>query len=347
MKERREQVLCATVDSYIQRNEAVGSHSLLNHYPFSCSSATLRQELNSLEKDGFLKHLHTSSGRVPTTKGYRYYVDSVSHQRDLDMSLNASDYMMLNQSISEVMDIVVMLLKNLFSYSVVIWQPGVIQEILKSVYFVVSDINRAMVVVACQSGLKESFFLQLEKDMPHSEYLRLFEVLNRYIKGCAVHNLKEAFSDVMAKMPKYRLVLKSLLKQMDRVFKKRSSSQKLVTAGISNMLALPEFSDGTLVQRVMTVMEENSMLANMMSRFVDEDGCSVLIGDENDVTELHDCSLVMASFKHNYAPAGVMGVLGPKRMCYQDVMPKVEELAGLLSKVMSKGNDINEGVSDI
>ena len=338
MKDRRERVLCATIESYIKTNEPVGSKALANAHPFDCSSATLRHELHELEESGFLAHLHTSSGRVPTTKGYRYYVDHLAAKEYATPIPNES-LVAIDQSLTEVMEMVVKLVRNMFDYSVVVLQPHIFRDALDMIRFVVQGVNRVLVVLACNSGLTEEFFLNVDHQLEQSDCDILTELLNRELSGCSIPKMEDMCTDMIVAIPKFKALLRGLNCQLNRIMQKHSTHQPLLTGGIANMLSLPEFLDVRLVQNVVSVMEENTALARFLVRQLNQPEYSVVIGDEHEVTKLQDCSMVMSSFRQGDTPVGVLGVLGPKRMCYEKVIPMVNDLSGAISSSLSKKKD--------
>lgn len=331
MKERKKRVLHATVNAYIQSNEPVGSRSLASAHSFKCSPATLRYELNALEQEGFLTHLHTSSGRVPTTKGYRYYVDAYSPSQ----SHSQSSLTLIDQSMTDIMQMVVQLVKNTFDYSVIIHQPKIFHDILTMVHFIVSGVNRILVVLACKSGLTEEFSLNFDHNMSQEECDRLTRIVNKEINGQPLPTFDQFCADIMLAIPKYKAILKGLNRQLNRIMTQHSSQQLLLTDGLANMFSLPEFTDVKMVQNVISVMEENTVLARYLNRFLNQTDCTTVIGDEHEVTKLKNCSMVVGSFYKDKTPMGVLGVLGPKRMQYRKVIPLVSELADLMSQFLT------------
>ncbi len=338
LTERKKQILNATVNRYIQTAEPVGSKVLLEDYEFGVSSATVRQELHELEEDGFLTHLHTSSGRIPTELGYRFYVDKLMSNAPLTVQEHAfisarlgSMSLHLGTALTQVSS----LMSSLIDYTTIVMVPTIYQDVLKLVHMVLVDINRVLVILLHSLGVNHEFILNLDEHLDQADLNRLSQCLTSKLEGMNIQDIRqEFFAQISMDLPDYRYVLDQLSVEINRLKAHHQDDQNLILSGTSKMLKLPEFKNIEFTQQVLSAIEENKVLLELLKRSLSRRDAdqSVFIGKSDHQVELLDgCSVVLKPVSIGPFQSTVIGVLGPTRMTYSAVTSKLTTLSAMVS----------------
>ena len=337
LSERKKSILAATVESYIKTAEAVGSKSLTSD--FGCSSATIRQELSDLEEEGLLMHLHTSSGRVPTDLGYRYYVDVLMKHH----SLSSSDQLALrsaigtmSENLADTFSHISQAVASLIDYTIIVLTPDIFIESLKVIHLIMVDLDRILVVLLHAAGVNKEFLMQIPSDQVNQDDLnRISKLLTEKLEGRSLSDLnEETLSSMIQVLPEYRSLLMTLGESLQNLQISTQDNRQLLTSGTSKMLKLPEFKNIEFAQKVLSSLEESKVLLKLLSYHHSEEHYRVFIGNEHEVDDLKECSLVVAPFKGN----GALGILGPKRMAYDTIVPLVQNISGIITTYLSRTN---------
>ena len=193
MNTRQEEILEATVKDYIDSAKPVSSKKLKERHGFSCSPATIRQEFKALVDQGYLYNPHTSSGRVPSTKAYRFYVNQLKAKKaDLPKLVTLiKDISMIGRSIQESLQQISELVSAMTPYTTVLFLPDVVTNSIKATYLLSMDLNRILVVLLGQAGLKQEFLCELEDEFSQDELNKLSQVISEKIEGRSVHGITE------------------------------------------------------------------------------------------------------------------------------------------------------------
>jgi heat-inducible transcriptional repressor len=335
LSDRKKAILSSTVESYIKTAEPVGSKSLSSD--FGCSSATIRQELADLENEGLLMHLHTSSGRVPTDMGYRYYVDVLMKQN----TLSSSDQLALRSvvgalstNLSDSFSHISQAVASLIDYTIIVLTPDIFIESLKVIHLIMVDLDRIMVVLLHAAGVNKEFLLTIPPDrITQDDLNRISKLLTEKLEGRSLSDLDEAtLSDLVRTLPEYHSILVALSQELQKLHSSTRTNRQLVTSGTSKMLKLPEFKNIEFAQKVLSTLEESKVLLDLLSYHQSEDRSKVLIGPEHHVDDLKECSLVVSPFKGN----GALGILGPKRMAYDTIVPLAQSISEMVTAYLSR-----------
>ncbi len=337
---RREAILHTAVQHYIETAEPVGSKVMADRYDFKVSPATIRHELNELEKEGFLGHVHTSSGRIPTDKGYRFYVDSVlAKPGSVPLPVDVPVYQ-IGQNIQDVLSHVSDVMSSLIDYTTIVLTPDLYQETLKMAHLILVDMDKVLVVLLHSAGVNSEFLVQLNNNIDQDDLNKISKLLSSKLDGKPVYELNEQLILGLEKdLPELSLALKDLALSVSQLRKSNQKRQQLLAKGVSNMIRLPEFKNIELTQKVLSLLEENKVLGNLLTEFSRRSSvCNVMIGQEMNVEGLSECSLILSPVGHESEPTGVIGVLGPKRMAYSQVLPMVQSVTQHINTHLQKGS---------
>ncbi len=334
LTERQKTILEATVTDFIETAEPVGSKSLIEAKGFSLSSATIRNDLSELEDKGYLTHVHTSSGRVPTDKGYRMYVDSLMTLQKLppeQRQILNKQLAMIGNNVSDVLAQLTDVVSSLMDYTTLVLTPDIWRETLKVVHLVLLDLDKVLVVLLSSAGVNQEFVMSLE-GLAQADLDRLSRLLTQKLEGKAAYQLTEdLFAELVSELPHFKIALTQLGTEIKRLVQSHKS-RKLMSKGTSKMLRLPEFKNVEVTQKVLETLEESKVLCHLLDRYMNPSTSQkTLIGEETQVENLKECSLVFTPVMRDDEPVALVGVLGPKRMMYPVVVPMIDRIGRMVS----------------
>ena len=345
LDERKKIILEATISNYIKTAEPVGSKALLDSGQFQLSAATIRGELNDLEKDGYLAHLHTSSGRVPTDKGYRLYVDDLMPQHTVPSILAEEmeqKLLLVGSDLEEVVFQVTSILTSLIDYTIIVMTPDVYQDSLKLIQLVLVDLNKILVVILNSIGVNQEFLLNISHAIGQDDLNALSQLLTRKLAGKSLARLDEqVLNELVAELPQFKIVLSQLYVQVQRVSTSFTQNRSVLTKGIAKMLRLPEFKNIEYTQKVLEALEETKVLCSVLSHYLSEGNQQIVIGEEHRVENFKECGLLISPLKMGETSVGMVCVLGPKRMNYPTIAPMLEKITQRVNTYLG-AQDVSE-----
>ncbi len=340
LHDRKNLILNAVIENYITTAEPVSSNIIQKKCQLDLSPATIRNELNELEKEGFLTHLHTSSGRVPTDKGYRLFVNSLMNVKafpEKQKRIFENKISIIGNNINDVLNQIVDIMSETLDYTTIMLLPDIYNETLKIIHFVLVDMDKVLVVLLNSLGINREFLINLnnqqETKLGQEDLDKLSQFLTKKLEGLNLESLDEkTFLSLIKELPKFHFVLNNLYKELKEFLKKIPKNQRLTIKGTAKMLKLPEFENIEYTRRVLELLEENRLLSSILQNALDKNQTQVMIGSENIDAHLRDCSIVMSSITKEEENVGVLGVLGPTRMAYPYILPLVENIKNNIQK---------------
>lgn len=340
MDERKEKVLQAIIEDYVSTAEPVGSRTLARKYRLGVSPATIRNEMADLEEQGYLEQPHTSAGRIPADKGYRYYVDTLMEDREITPEEQRLITQVFGRRLTEVDHILretARLLTETTRYSSLVVGPKAGRTAIKGVRLVPLEEGRALLVLVTEAGFVQDQVLDMPVEVTMMELQRISGVLNEQLRGKTVISLsRDALTALHHELDRYRALLAQTLD-----FLAESESQegdRVFVGGASRMLAQPEFRNVEKVKRLMDLLEEEQVVHDILGATGrGRPGVAITIGEEIHYREMADCSLVTATYRVGDETLGRIGVLGPKRMEYAKVVSLVDNVTQRLSEKLSRG----------
>jgi heat-inducible transcriptional repressor len=338
LDERKRQILHAIIDDYISTAEPVGSRTIARKYNLGVSPATIRNEMADLELLGYIEQPHTSAGRIPSVKGYRFYVDCLlapPQISDKDIQLIDNWYQTKARRIDEVFQETVKVLSRVTSNVSMVLAPQVSQCTFKYLQFLPLDECRSIVVIITDTGLLENKIIEIPEGLNHEDLTRVATAINSRLGGLAIELittpvLKDIQNDILPDPQLYERAV-TLLKHVLTVDKK----EKVYLGGTTQMLNQPEFRDVDKVKGLLTMLEEDRLLCDIL-HMANSDGVVVTIGQENKYTGIHDCSVVQATYRIDGQVVGTVAVLGPTRMEYGKTMSVLKFMQRHLGEILKK-----------
>ena len=325
-KPRKKKILEAVIRDYINTAEPVGSRTLSRRYDLGVSPATIRNEMSDLEEMGYLMQPHTSSGRIPTQKAYRYYVDEIMQIKKLAETMRRDihrGYLQAGQEIDTAVNHTANVLSQLTNYTAVVLAPRVSRFNCKHLQIVPLIRNRVLVVMVTIEGLARNLEVTLSSDVDDAMALRMSNVLNSILKNVAFQDFGTDLIDKIGDLnPTERQLLDELIPMIRDAL--LESETNVTASGFKNLLNYPEFNNIDKIKNLVDVVEAKPLLAKVMINGAErkDDNNSVIhvtIGDENDNQHLKEFSIITSTYEREGVPMGAFGVIGPTRMNYSQV----------------------------
>jgi heat-inducible transcriptional repressor len=333
---RRELILKYIVEFFIKHAEPVGSKTLIEAYNLNYSSATIRNEMLELENLGYLEKTHTSSGRVPSNKGYKYYIEHL-RERSVDEEVKNELAILFTQRSKSIEDVIkesCMILSHMTNLASVVLGPNAEQENLLSIQFLPLSETTGMVIYATDKGYCEHKSFVLPKETNMKDVQDCVKLLNDRLVGTPVSQLLE-------KTELLRPMISDLVKNNDAIYQAiaqamlQFSAQRVSMFGSDNLSQQPEFSDDAdKLKKLIKLIQSPEMLKDIVN---DDNGLEVHIGESDN---LEDVSVISSDIEVNGEKKGTIALVGPKRMDYDKIISAFEYLIDQLDKYGS--DDVND-----
>ena len=340
LDERKKKILKAIIDGYIKTADPIGSRTLAKKYMFGLSSATIRNEMADLEELGYLEQPHTSAGRIPSDKGYRYYVDSMIqplldsdnsiYHQILQSELKSNTYS--EEEINEIIKKASRLLSRLSRYTSIVLTPQINKSKIKTVKLVSIDDQNILLIVITNTGLIRNVKLHINKPADQSELDRVGNLLSDVLSGLSIYEMNQTILDKLKFELKYDTMFDSILDIIKNVLMKADDTD-IMTDGASNIFNYPEYNDINKVKSFLSLLEEKSMLYDVMNP-ENYKGMSISIGSENKFSDIKDLSIIIATYCYKGKPIGSIGIIGPTRMDYTRVISLVSTANKEISNII-------------
>ena len=320
LEERKKKVLQAIVEEYINTAEPVSSNAITNNYGLNFSSATIRNEMAELEKSGFLDKPHTSSGRVPSEKGYRYYVDELL--KDDNISLEEIKYISSKletkvNEIEELTQITANTISEITHYTAVSIGPKPATQIIEEIKFILLGSRMLMAVIMTDTGMIRETIIKFDEDINQKQVDTINYMFNNKLRGQSIEIINRPFEEYLFDEMKYSVkVIKPIVEQIKKVL---IEDEKIYLEGANKAFELPEFNSLEVAKNFVNVLDTKEIVADMLNSGIAKD-INVYIGKENEKEELKDFSIVTFKHKVGNKDLGTIGIIGPKRMNYSKVI---------------------------
>ena len=335
MDERKAAILKALIEEYVETGQPVGSGTVARGAELGVSSATVRNEMAVLEREGYVTHPHTSAGRIPTDKGYRHFVDHLSRQKELQPGARqevAQFFATAHHALEDMLHETSLLLSRITAHAAVVVGPQPDSARVRSVQLVRLHETSLLVVAVLSNGHVERQFLELAGEVDDSRIGAANAVLDTQLRDAPFADLPvprltgDSASDELARQARDALVAR---------FAEGRPTEPVYVGGASRIAAeLDAFTASATVGRLLEVLEHQYVVVTLVRDLIDQD-VTVRIGSENRLEDLRECSVVLARFEIEGRPAGSVGVLGPTRMNYPQAMAAVAAVSRRLGEHLS------------
>jgi len=365
---RKISILKAIIDSYIDNGEAVGSRTISKNCNLGVSPATIRNEMSDLEDMGFLVQPHTSSGRIPTDKAYRYYVDALKNTIKSDK--DANQLQIVERAVIEEVEELDRILKNsvrmlsqFTKYTSFIIAPSMKKNVISRIQIVPVDDSRVLMIIILNNNIVKQGMIRIKKPIPEGQMAKISEILTNRLKGFKLQDIDESLKSELIDSI-YQIkdeATESIFELLPYLINQASKLEdiKMYSEGVENILDYPEYSDPVKAKEFMSFMSDKDNVSKLLMDLGDnayaniepstgdfdeihyDDGVkgrdvTIKIGHENSVEQLQDCSLITATYKYNGKVIGKLGVIGPTRMDYETVISTVKSMSNMMNGMIDK-----------
>ncbi|MBC3797397.1 heat-inducible transcriptional repressor HrcA [Acetobacterium tundrae] len=321
LNERKKKILEVIIRDYINTAEPVGSRTLSKRCNLGISPATIRNEMADLEDLGYLVQPHTSSGRIPTQKAYRYYVDEIMEIRKLEKMIRTDihrGFLNTTTELGSTMDHTARVLSQLTNYTAVVLAPRVTNFNCRNVQIVSLIKNRVLMVVVTNEGMAKNIEVSLSQDVDNALVLKLSNVINGFLKNTNLSDLSSELVDRIQEMtPEESKLIHEIIPHLKKVLLDEDS--EVHSTGLTNLFNYPEFSDVNKIKQLINLVQEKQVLSEMMTNNNGNQVIRIKIGSENDNENLKDFSIITSTYELDGEMMGAFGVIGPTRMNYDNV----------------------------
>ncbi|MBN2054937.1 heat-inducible transcription repressor HrcA [bacterium] len=348
LTEREKDILLAVLHQYILKGEPVGSRTISQLDKFDVSSATIRNVMGSLEERGYLLQPHTSAGRIPTDKAYRFLVNNLVASELLTENEKAAvregiEARMLNRK--ELLVSATELLSSMTRFAGLVLSPHLAQWRLRRLELIALAIRKIMVVIVSDAGLVNNRIVEMEKHLDQEHLNRLSRFMNEHFVGLTMNEIRLRLLVMMSKDKlRYDQLMADAVAVGGRAFEDIPDSEVYIDGAV-NLFVQADLKTEMTMQELYRAFTEKVMLVKILNRCLNEEDPAIYIGREK--PELGDLSVVASKYYYKDRVMGTLGVIGPTRMPYPKVIALVDFTARTLSRIMSRDETILVDGSDI
>lgn len=337
--DRKIKILEAIINDYIKTGEPVGSRTIAKNHDLGVGSATIRNEMSDLEEMGYLEQPHTSAGRIPSSKGYRLYVDSMMDKPILskEEDLKIKEYV-LNSAMLEVNKIVKnasTLLSELTHLTCIVKTPSMSMSTLKSIQIVRMDDQNLLAVIVTDGGLIKNQIIRVNES-PSVEVLSgINKILNQRLVHLSIEEINlEVINNLKLDLHGYDEVFNAMLPALYQCLKEDDTS-RVFMEGTTNIFNYPEYNDIEKAKQILSLLHNKDCVVELIEP---ESDITIKIGDENYIPEAKECSVISAEYSLGDSAKGTIGLIGPRRINYSKVI-------AIMAQVMKELNNTLRGSS--
>lgn len=338
LDERKRKILHAIIRTYLETGEPVGSRTISKYSVLKLSSATIRNEMSDLEEMGYIIQPHTSAGRIPSDKGYRLYVDYLMEEKEREVTELKELMIQRTDKLEQVLKQVVKVLANNTNYATMISTPQYHQNKLKFIQLSKVDEHQILAVIVAEGNVIRNKLIPICEDLDTETILKLNILLNTMLNG---KTIAEINLQMISSMKEQAGIHSNIISDVvDAVAEAIHSDEgmEIYTGGATNIFRYPELSDNGKASELIQTLEEKQMLAELVTETLSKEdkGIQVYIGSESPIQSMKDCSVVTATYELGQGLQGTVGIIGPKRMDYENVMSTLKTLMDQLDDVFHK-----------
>ena len=340
--ERKVKILDAIIRNYLATGEPVGSRTISKYTDLNLSSATIRNEMSDLEELGYIVQPHTSAGRIPSDKGYRFYVDHLMEEKDREVKEMKDFVIEKTEKMDQVLKQVAKMLANNTNYATLVSAPTYSTNKIKFIQLSNVDESHILAVIVLNSNIVKNQMIEVEEQLDNETILKLNILLNTALNGLS---LQEINLGTIAKLKEQAGIHSTIVGDvLDALAQTLSENEDLqiYTSGATNILKYPELSDAESATNLLSTFEEKDELLNLVTESLSDDqnekgnGIQVYIGNEAPVQTMKDYNSVKAKKDLGEGVKRTIGIVGPKRMDYENVVENLKKLKSQLDERCEK-----------
>lgn len=344
LDERKVKILNAVIRNYLETGEPVGSRTISKYTDLNLSSATIRNEMADLEELGYIVQPHTSAGRIPSDKGYRFYVDNLMEEKNREVTEMKEFVIEKTEKMEQILKQVAKLLANNTNYATMVSAPTITTNKVKFIQLSLVDEKQLVAVIVLNSNIVKNIMIDISEEIENETLLKLNLLLNTTLNGLSIQEINLGIiSKLKEQAGEHKQIVGEVLDALALSLSEQEELQ-IYTSGTTNILKYPELSDSEKVSNLLSTFEEKEQLLGLVTDTLSESadsetGIQVYIGNETPIQTMKDCSVVTATYDLGDGVKGTIGIVGPKRMDYANVMDNLRNLRGQLDGILNKPKD--------
>lgn len=343
LDDRKITILKAIIKTYMETGEPVGSRTISKYSELKLSSATIRNEMSDLEEMGYIIQPHTSAGRIPSDKGYRFYVDQIMQEKDSEVTEFKEMMVQKVDKLELVLKKMAQVLAANTNYAAMISGPSYHKTKLKFIQLSKMEEHKLLVVVVVEGNIIKNTMIDIHEDIGDDELLNLNILLNSSLNGLTIEDINlDIISKLKVDAGIHSEVVELVLNEVAEAIRAGEEDLQIYTSGATNIFRYPELSEGDKASQLIGTLEHKEVLKEFVSEVNAENpeegdaGIQVYIGDEAPVQSMKDCSVVTANYDLGGGLRGTVGIIGPKRMDYEKVLTTLRTLMSQLDEAFKK-----------
>ena len=322
LDERKQKILQAIIRNYMETGEPVGSRTISKYSDLNLSSATIRNEMSDLEEMGYIVQPHTSAGRIPSDKGYRLYVDHIMEEKNHEVQELKDLMIERTDKMEQVLKQVVKVLAANTNYATMVSAPTYHRNKLKFIQLSKVTATQILAVIMIEGNIVRNKVIDVTEELDQETVLKLNILLNSVLNGLSIEEINLAMiQNLKEQAGIHSELVGSVIDAVAEVIHSEDEVE-IYTSGATNIFRYPELSDNGKASELINAFEEKQQLTNLVTQTLeneDNKGIQVYIGQETPIQSMKDCSVVTATYELGEGLQGTIGIIGPKRMDYENV----------------------------
>ncbi|MDD6428221.1 heat-inducible transcriptional repressor HrcA [Candidatus Weimeria sp. HCP3S3_B5] len=339
LSERQRKILDVIIKNYLETGEPVGSRTISKSSDLNLSSATIRNEMSDLEEMGYILQPHTSAGRIPSDRGYRFYVNELMVEKETSPPAETSNQMLVERTdrLEKMLRQVVDILAANTQYTSMISAPAISGVRVRFVQLSALNERQILSVVVMDGNSIKNRIIDVDSPIDNEDLLKLNMLLNTNLSGLTVNDINLTLIQKMKQSAgEYSDIIENVLENVAGTIE-QDEGRTIFTSGTTNIFKYPELSDANRASHLISTFENKEELENLINDIESDEegnpnGIQVYIGD--DIPNMPDVSLVTAKYDLGDGFKGTIGILGPKRMDYENVMKNLKSLKKQLKDIV-------------
>lgn len=340
LDERKRKILKAIIKTYMETGEPVGSRTISKYADLNVSSATIRNEMSDLTDMGYIVQPHTSAGRIPSDKGYRLYVDALMKEKEDEIAEIRDLMIEKTDKMDKVLKQVAKVLAANTNYATMISVPQYSGNKLRFVQLSRVNPLQLVAVVVSDNNVIRNQIIDLDEEMDDQTILKLNLLLNTNLNGVPIQDINLGMiARLKEQAGMHSNIVATVLDAVADTIHVDEEDMEIYTSGATNIFKYPELADKTKASELISAFEEKQQLVDLVKEHMSDTentGVQVYIGDEMPIQTMRDCSVVTATYELGSGMRGTIGIIGPKRMDYENVVDSLKTLKVQIDALINK-----------
>lgn len=335
LDERKTIILQAIIKNYLETGEPVGSRTISKYTDLNLSSATIRNEMADLEELGYIIQPHTSAGRIPSDKGYRFYVDSMMIKQEKEVEELKEVLLEKEEKLDHMLKQAAKLMAINTNYATMITAPRNLKNIIKFIQLSRVDDKHILAVIVVEGNVIKNTMIGVDEPLNEEAMLKLNILLNTHLNGLSVEDISLGLITALKQQAgEHGPIVAEVIDVVAETIKE-DEDLEIYTSGTTNIFKYPELTDNQKASDLINAFEEKHLLTQLIDD-EDKNGIKVYIGEESPIQTMKDCSIVTANYEFGDGMRGMIGIIGPKRMDYDKVLGTIKNMKSQLDQLYKK-----------